>query len=62
MPKTSTKIVYTFDEVLELIKQDLKIKNLKLSHLDIKESGDHDRGNYKRDLVSLTFKIDDDEK
>ncbi|WP_169303361.1 hypothetical protein [Pedobacter cryophilus] len=55
MPKTSTKITYTFNEILSLIKKDQQNENIKVSFIDIKESGDYDRGTYKREIKQITF-------
>ena len=55
MPQSKTEVVYSFDEILQLV-QDNWGSPLEVTFIDIKESGDPDRGDYKRAIKSITFK------
>jgi hypothetical protein len=61
MAKSKLTIEIDYNEILDLIKSKYpEIKEEEFERepfLDIKESGDHDRGNYKQKLKSITFYI-----
>lgn len=55
MPASKTEVVYSFNEILELIEKNWG-SSLEVTFIDIKESGHPDSGDYKRAIKSITFK------
>lgn len=54
--KKKTTITYSWSEILRLIEKDAGSK-LKVEYVDIKKTGDHDRGNYKEEIKEIDFII-----
>lgn len=61
MPKITTEVQFTWAEILQILEEKTGL-TLTDEHLDIKETGDFDRGTYSRQIKSVTFKTHIDEK
>jgi|LakMenEpi03Aug12_release.lakeMendotaPanAssembly.Ray.scaffolds.fasta_scaffold1059226_3 hypothetical protein len=61
MPKIVTEITYDWSEIQELIEHQLG-RPLKVAHIEIRESGSHDHGDYKLNIKSITFTPNEETK
>ena len=55
MPQAKREVIYEFNEILALLEKDWGTP-LEFVYVAIKESGNHDTGDYKRSIQSITLK------
>lgn len=57
--KTEHSCVLTLQEIIDFVESQTD-KRAIINKLDIKKSGDYDRGTYKEELISIHFKLEED--